>query len=242
MGIEFLFFGSFWIYMYIFEIAINGFIIYLVFKTIFQAIKRNSNHNYFKNNVVYFKNIDSNYSKYKNNYIDVGKNELAKFNTDDINLLKDYFYDIFYQFEVAYNSLDYSKMKLMCTKQLYQNYYTGISLNLKIGKKKIIDNIVRKKVIIYELDSTSMKQIASLMIEISYINYTIDKKGYVISGNKEIPVTEKFLVEFRKDFERKTLINCPNCGAALKGNVCEYCKSKVKDLEFKISSIKKIID
>ena len=35
---------------------------------------------------------------------------------------------------------------------------------------------------------------------------------------------------------------CPNCGAALTGSKCDYCNSKIKDIEFKISSIKKIVD
>ncbi|MBE6150634.1 MAG: hypothetical protein E7162_02305 [Firmicutes bacterium] len=230
-----------WIIFVLFEMFINLFIPFLFFKLIFQAIKRSKNRNYFKSNVVYKEYIDGNSSKYKNDYIDVSSSKLAKFNTDDINLLKDYFYDIFYKFETAYNNLDYNTMKMISTSQLYQNYYTGISLNLKIGQKKVINNIRRKNVIIYELDSTSMKQIASLMIEVSYHKYTLDKHGFVISGKKDVPITEKFEVEFRKDFERKPITNCPNCGAALKGNTCDYCKSKVKDVEFKISSIKKII-
>ena len=46
----------------------------------------------------------------------------------------------------------------------------------------------------------------------------------------------------RKEFERNPITRCPNCGANLKGNKCDYCKSKIKDVEFKISSIKKIVD
>lgn len=235
-------FDSFFILISVFQIFLNVFIFYLVFKTIFQSIKRITNNNFFKSNIISLKDISSNNSKYKNNYVDVKKDKLARFNTDDINLLKDYFYDLFYKFEVAYNNLDYSTMKMLSTKQLYQNYYTGISLNLKIGKKKVIDQINKKRVILYELDSTSMKQVASLMIEISYFNYTLDKHGYIISGNRDYPITEKFQVEFRKDFERKAITHCPNCGASLHSNKCDYCKSKVKEVEFKISSIKKIVD
>jgi len=57
-------------------------------------------------------------------------------------------------------------MKLLSTKQIYQKYYTGISLDLKMGNKKVISNIERKNVVIFELDSTVAKQIASTMIEI----------------------------------------------------------------------------
>ena len=175
-------------------------------------------------------------------YNDVSKEALQKFNTDDINSLKDYFYGMFLEFENAYNNLDYNMMKILSTKQLFQNYYTGMSLDLKIGKKKIISDIEKKKVIIFELDSTIAKQIASVMIEISYFNYTIDKNGYVISGSRNQKITEKFEVMFRKDFERKDITECPNCGAEIIGNKCNFCRSTVKNVEFKISSIKKIVD
>lgn len=149
---------------------------------------------------------------------------------------------MFLEFENAYNNLDYNMMKILSTKQLYQNYYTGMSLDLKVGKKKIISDIEKKKVIIFELDSTIAKQIASVMIEISYFNYTIDKNGYVISGSRNKKITEKFEVMFRKDFERKDITECPNCGAEIVGNKFNFCRSTIKNVEFKISSIKKIVD
>ena len=33
----------------------------------------------------------------------------------------------------------------------------------------------------------------------------------------------------------------PNCGAQIVGNKCEYCRTTLKDVEFKISNLKKII-
>ena len=47
---------------------------------------------------------------------------------------------------------------------------------------------------------------------------------------------------FRKDFEREDIIKCPNCGAEIIGNKCNFCRSVVKNIEFKISSIRKIIE
>jgi len=215
---------------------------FLIFKTIITNIKRINSHKFFRNNVVYNNAMDDENIEYKRTYYDVHKSELAKFNLDDINILKDYFYNIFFEFENAYNNLDYNTMKILSTKQMYHNYHTGISLDLKVGKKRIINNIERKNVIIYELDSTVLKQIASVMIEVSYINYMIDKKGNVISGSRENKVTEKFEVIFRKDFEKEDVTKCPNCGANIVGNKCEYCRTTVNDVDFKISSIKKVIE
>ena len=80
------------------------------------------------------------------------------------------------------------------------------------------------------------------MIEVSYVSYTLNKYGNIISGNRNEAITERFEVTFRKDFERKEVIKCPNCGADVVGNKCEYCRKTIKNEEFKISSIKKIID
>ena len=230
---------------YVIEVIINIAVWVFIFKVIRNSIKRKINRNYFKNNIIVNKKIETKAgkgNKYQRTYNDVSKSYLEKFNIDDINVLKDYFYGMFLEFENAYNNLDYNMMKILSTKQLFQNYYTGMSLDLKIGKKKIISDIEKKKVIIFELDSTIAKQIASVMIEISYFNYTIDKNGYVISGSRNQKITEKFEVMFRKDFERKDITECPNCGAEIIGNKCNFCSSTVKNVEFKISSIKKIVD
>jgi len=227
------------------DVVFTNILIILPFYFLFSAFRRKKSRNYFKNNVVinkktdYLSKINDNY---KGVYEDVPKSKLAKFNTDDINLLKDFFYQMFLDFENSCNNLDYNTMKLLSTKEVYNNYYTGTTLEFKAGRKKMITDIERKKVIIFELDSTIAKQIASVMIEISYLNYTIDKNGYIISGSKNKKITERFEVMFRKDFDRKELTKCPNCGAEIVGGKCEFCRSTIKNEQFKISSIKKIID
>lgn len=229
-----LFYSMLLLMLFIFVKAANALV---------NAFRRRKNYNYFKKNIVNSSMYSSNSKgKSKNIYKDVSGNILQTFNTDNIDSLKDFFYDIFYKFEMAYNNLDYNMMKIFSTKQLFQNYYTGISLDLQIGKKKVINDIKRENVIIYALDSTIARQTACVMIEISYITYTLNKDGNVISGNRNNPITEKFEVTFRKIFEREDIKKCPNCGATIVGNKCEYCRTTLKNVEFKISNIKRIID
>ena len=124
---------------YIIEVGFNILVIMFLSRYIINSIKRRANRNYFKNNVVINPKVGTSIDNKDNchrTYEDVSKEVLEKFNTEDINLLKDYFYDMFLSFENAYNNLDYNIMKILSTKQLYQNYYTGISLDLKAGKKK----------------------------------------------------------------------------------------------------------
>lgn len=242
---DFILFESFFFIMPLFSFFFVFIIWFSIIKSVINAIKRNSVRTYFKSNVIVnsvVDEFDDAFKKYRGQYKDVKKSELTKFNVDNIEVLKDHFYNLFFEFEKAYNNLDYDTMNRLSTKQVYHNYHTGISLNLKSGRKRIIDNIERKNVIIYELDSTIAKQTAGVMIEVSYINYMVDKKGNVISGSRRDIITEKFDITFRKDYEKEDVSKCPNCGANIVGNKCEYCRTVLKDIDFKISTIKKIID
>ena len=209
-----------------------------IIKLIVEAIKRVMSHKFFRNNVIRnsFDNAE------KKIYEDVSAEKLQTFNTDNLDTLKDYVYDMFFKFENAYNNLDYNLMKILSTKELFENYYTGITLDLKTGHKKIIEGIEREKVIIFDLDSTPVNQSLSAMIEISYITYTINGEGYIISGNRDKKITERFEVLFRKDFDSQDITICPNCGANIVGNKCDFCHSAIKNVEFRINSIKRIID
>lgn len=206
----------------------------IVLKTIIQSIKRANNMHYFAQNII--NNVQD--TKYK----DVSKAKLDEFHIEDIGSFKNSLYEIFESFEKAYNSLDYNTMKQISTAQLYENYYTGISLNIKDGKKKVIDDIVRKKVTVFAIDSTSVKQIVQTLITISYISYTIDKNGYIVSGSKENKLTETFEVTFKKEYNKDNFQTCPNCGATVSGKKCDYCRTTIKDNTFKISSIKKVLN
>ena len=233
--------------IYIFFYPIISIIFFRLMILTIRKLRQVSSKKYFKDNVVVLNNYNAKNNKFsssKNNgiYKDISKEKLSTFNTESLDAFKDYLYGIFYKFEQSYNNLDYSSMKLLCTKQLFQNYYTGISLDLKLGNKRIIESIERRKVILYEIDSTIAKQSASLMIEISYINYVVNQYGEIVSGYRETPIVERFEVEFRKYFDVHDVIKCKNCGAIITGNKCDYCRTIAQNEEFKISSIRKIIE
>lgn len=229
---------------YVISILLFIFVWITIIRIVFRIIKQTINIAFFKKSVI--KNTDDFFKPNKEvtfkDFKDVDKDKLAIFDTDDINKLKDYFYEMFLNFENAYNTLDFNKMHDLLTNQLYQNYYTGLSLNMKYGEKKIVENVKKKNMLIYDIDSTSYKQVVCTIIEISYISYTTNKNGQIIKGSKEHPITEKFEVIFRKDFQKNPIKKCPNCGATVINNICEYCRTTLKNEKFKIHSIRKIID
>ena len=49
-------------------------------------------------------------------------------------------------------------------------------------------------------------------------------------------------IDYLEKKNLKPKLNCPNCGARLKDGKCSYCKSVLLEEEFKISSIKRVID
>ena len=194
------------------------YIIYKILKTLWGSNKRTKINSYFATNIVD--------DRRKQDYEDVSKEVLNKMNISNIMDLKKHLYTIFEEFEYAIDQEDFKEMKRLSTPQNYNNYHTSMTLNK--DKKRYIKNIQRRSMIIFELDTTSVKQSASAMIEISY---------------NSSPVTttiEKFEVIFRKDY-KKDITNCPNCGAPLKGNKCEFCNSEIDTNDFKIHNIKKII-
>lgn len=234
------------IIIYIIEFLFNICIFYLIIKFIIKAIKKSTTKNFFHNNIATDSKLINNYSNLatlkRGEYIDISKKELVEFHTEDLETFKGYFYKIFLNFENAYNKLDYNIMKTLSTQQLYQNYYTGITMDLEAGNKRIIEDIQKKNVIIYETFTSTTKQVVSAMIEITYITYMINKKGQTIKGSRDNKITEKFEVTYRKDFEKSEIKKCPNCGAIIVGNRCDFCRTKVKNVEFKISNIKKIFE
>ena len=97
----------------------------LVIRSIFNCIRRSASRKYFKSNVVssnqnFDKYLNTNTKEKNNVYKDVSKEQLEIFNTTDINTLKDYFYDIFVKFEIAYEN---DKYEATFSKILYRHNF-----------------------------------------------------------------------------------------------------------------------
>lgn len=199
---------------------------------IFLIIKKYRSKKFFKSNVI----------NQKINYTDIVKDQLEGFEITDILKLKMHLFDIFEKFENAYNSLDYGTLYNLSTPKLYEMYHTIMVLNSKLGEKRIIKSIELKNMIIFSTFSSEEKQEIYTTIEISYIDYTENSKGRVLRGNPVNKITEKFEVIFVKSLIGNNDYRCPNCGANVKGDTCDYCNSKlIASNEFRIDSIKKIV-
>ena len=205
---------------------------------IISQLRKNKSNQAFKNNVIKTSKDKEGLSKITQ---DVDKSKLEPLDIDDINKLKNYLYQIYFDFEKAYNDLDYNTMLNTSTPKLYNAYHTNIMLNLKCGQKKIIENTKLIKCIVYDILCTNRKQVISTIIEVENVSYMQDYNGKVVSGSVN-PIKEKFEVIFIKNYAADTSVTCPNCQASVSGNKCEYCGTEVRNSEFRIDSIKKIVD
>lgn len=199
------------------------------------VIDRRLDRKNFKENVIY---VDKS-NEFK--YGDVDESELANFGIESLRLLKSGLYEIFLYFEYSYNNFDFNRMRLFCTDKLYNIYCANIDLYMKSGRKKIIEKMFRNKdVIVFEIRSDNKGLSVSTIIDVNYVSYTVSKSGLIISGSKS-PINEKFEVIFYKE-ANQVLTNCVNCGAPISGDKCEFCNTVIPKSDFKISSIKKIIE
>ena len=206
--------------------------LFIIFNTFFIMIQTQAARKNMKRNVT----IESNM---------IGTNKvplsrLSVLNIDNMDILEDYVYDLFIKFENAINSLDYNTMASLATSKLYSLYHTDLSLNAKYGRKKIIKDIERKKVLVYDIFSSDERQMLYTIIEVEYVSYTINKDGKIVSGGKQ-PVKERFEVIFAKKYTSDEVIKCPNCGNSVLGSRCNYCRTDLRNQDFKIESIKKIV-
>ena len=169
-------------------------------------------------------------------YADIPKEQILKYNITNLDGLKKNFYNKFFEFYKAYNNLDFDMMKKLSTKQLFHNYHIGLTLNSN-GNKSVIDEMSLNNIYLFKIRSSNNGQTYSFLIDVNCLDYKIDKYGRVLEGNKNSKVNTKFVVVFKKKSENS---HCPNCGAKLSNGNCSYCKTIIKDNDFKISSIKKI--
>lgn len=175
-------------------------------------------------------------------FVDISSYKLEHFNTNDLPVLKAYFGDIFIQFEKAYNNVDYNALYNICVPSLYELYKSDISIKLKLGEKKIIDDPSIEKIAITNSIKNDDQHEVQVMIRLKSKSYSITDTGKVISGNAVKPVEEDFLITFVRTFNKdaKETLRCPNCGATINSSKCEYCNTEFKQYDFKIYAINKL--
>ena len=212
---------------------------------IYYIYKKNKNKKYFKSTIINKNGNITNglFNNIQDTYVDINDYKLEWFDTNDINVLKKHFGNLFIDFEKSLNNLDYNTLYNICTPSLYELYHSDLTVNLKLGNKKIIDNVSIEKMVIYNTTKTEEEQKVYVMLEMKSNSYTMNSSGKIASGSPMLPLKEEFIVVFIKKLKKKDTdqSRCPNCGATVTSTRCEYCKTEFKQYDFKIDAIRKLV-
>ncbi len=210
---------------------------------IIYLIKKNKNKKYFKSTVLNRNQSNIYFSNIQDTYIDISDYKLEWFDTNDLDVLKSYFGNMFLDFERAYNNVDYNALYNLCSPSLYDIYKNDLNVNLRLGDKKIIDNVSIEKLVIYNTTKNDDEQKVYVMLELKSNNYVMNTSGKVISGNPVKPQSEEFIVTYVKSLKKKDekSSRCPNCGATVTSTKCSYCNTEFKQNEFRIDTIRKLV-
>lgn len=172
------------------------------------------------------------------NYKDVPKEQIKKYNIENLNDLKIEFYDTFLKFIEASNNLDLLKLKGLCSSHFFQNFQMGLNLENKKDKRRIIELINKKEIIIHKIRGNVGSEVYSVLINIDCLDYKIFNDGKILSGSKGNVIDKKYNIVFKKQSKVDTV--CLNCGAKLIKGKCPYCKTVFNDNKYKINSLKEV--
>ena len=106
--------------------------------------------------------------------------------------------------------------------------------------KTDIKDIKKNKILVYDLYKSDERQMLYAFIEITYVTYFISKEGKIVRGSEK-PIKERFDVTYTKKYSSEDVIKCPNCGNSVLGSTCSYCRTNLRNQDFKIDSIKRNI-
>ena len=209
---------------------------------IYCIIRKRKNKQKFKESLINRNNGGYYFNNIKDTYIDIDDYKLKHFDTNDLGALKNYFGNMFLEFEKAYNNVDYNTLYNICTRSLFNLYKSDLDVKTKLLQKKTIDDVNIDKIVIYNSTKNEDEHKVFIMIGIDSINYLQNSNGRVIAGNALNKIHEEFIVTFVKKLKKdEKSSRCPNCGAMINSTKCEYCKTEFKEYDFRICSINKLV-
>ncbi|MBQ8132823.1 MAG: zinc ribbon domain-containing protein [Clostridia bacterium] len=105
------------------------------------------------------------------------------------------------------------------------------------------DNIVVHRTVISEYVKENGMTIIRFQSAVGYLNYTVNSKGKLISGSRDVAEETVFVTSYARVLDSELArqagvidvigLNCPNCGAPLRSSsvsFCEFCGTGMKNL------------
>lgn len=138
-------------------------------------------------------------------------------------------YYIYEQIQYAWSNFNYDELKKYTTDELY-NMYVAQLHPLKIkSQQNIMKDIQREEIKIINVSIENNIVNVEAYVKVSCYDYVINtKNNHVIRGTDKRKLELEYIIDFVKDNNSKTKINCPNCGNEvdiISSQKCQYCDS-----------------
>lgn len=149
-------------------------------------------------------------------------------------------YDLFLKYEDAYSNFDYDTLSSICTENHFKEIHKVLERMKSSNKKRSFENINLNNFKLMSVTTTSNLQKLSVFLEITLIDYIIDKEyNFLVKGNKNIKNTKNIKMEIVQNIDTSNIRkHCPKCGAPINliFPTCNYCNTVIyKDAEYKIN-------
>jgi len=141
----------------------------------------------------------------------------------------------------AWSTCNWELSRHLETDHLFSTHRYWIERYKKEGFRNCIEDIEILSIAHVKIEQDAYYESITVRIKASMKDYTVDKTGHVVEGNKNKARTFSeywtFIrrAGFAEDKKEKKEHTCPNCGADIKvsmAGICEYCDSKITSGEF----------
>lgn len=143
------------------------------------------------------------------------------------NQLENKIISIFKNVQKAWMDLDLTKVRNCLTDELYNMYNMQLQTLKQNKQKNIIRNIYVSDIEITSIEEENNLIIIKCKLFTQFRDYIINEKKQVIRGSKFIVYSNIYSLEFI--FSNDNISVCPNCGARVNNNICDYCHSSIPD-------------
>ncbi len=141
----------------------------------------------------------------------------------------------------AWSTCNWELSRHLETDHLFSTHRYWIERYKKEGFRNCIEDIEILSITHVKIEQDAYYESITVRIKASMRDYTVDKTGHIVDGNKNrARVFSEYWTFIRRagfadDKKEKKEHTCPNCGADIKVNmagICEYCDSKITSGEF----------
>lgn len=220
-------------------------VLIVVLIIIFVCIKNSNQPNSPTPNNIEKPKIHNNNQKKKTTNIKEKKFEDMSISLDSITpneliYLEKEIFDLFLKYEDAYSNFDYDKLSEICTDNHFKEIHKVLERMISGNKKRSFENITLNNFKLMSITNTSNLQKLSVFLEVSLIDYILDKEyNFLVKGNKNIKITKNIKMEIVQKIDTSDLRDhCPKCGAPINliFPACKFCSTAIyKDAEYKIN-------